>query len=102
MNSIASLRSQRHIPGRFQPVLGLAAGITLLASIGLAAGGNNRTGEAPFFVATEAPAVTDVGAYRTAEQQGLVPDEYAGGFRPAGNLRERLQAERGNFSASFR
>jgi len=101
MNSIAALRSQRHIQGRFQPVLGLAAGITLLASIGLAAGGDNRTGDAQLLVAPDASAVTNAAASRSVEQQALVPDEYTGGFRAARNLRERLQAQRRDFSASF-
>src|SRR6185436_9318313 len=98
MNPTANLRSQRYVQGSFQPVLALATGITLIASIGLAAGGDNRTSGAHSFVGPEASAAVDVAAYRSAEQQGLVPDEYAGGFRPAGNLRERLQAERGDFS----
>ena len=102
MNSTANLRSQRYIQGRFQPVLALAAGITLIASIGLATGSESRASGGRSFVPPEASAAAEVATYRSAEQQGLVPDEYQGGFRAAHNLRERLQAERGDFSASLR
>ena len=102
MNSIVSPQSRRSVQSRFQPVFALAAGITLTVSIGLAAGSDHRSGGGQSFVPPETSAAANVAAYRSAEQQGLVPDEFAGGFRPARNLRERLQAERGEFSASLR
>ena len=58
---------------------------------------------APVEVSQAVPSPADTEAqYREAEQRGLVPDEVNGGFREPANLRERLQAERGEFSASFR
>lgn len=46
------------------------------------------------------PAVAII--YQAAESEGLVPDESRGGFRSPANLRERLQAERGEFSNALR
>lgn len=40
--------------------------------------------------------------YQAAESKGLVPNESQGGFRSPANLRERLQAERGEFSNALR
>jgi hypothetical protein len=49
---------------------------------------------------TAEPAIAVI--YQAAESEGLVPDEYRGGFRSPASLRERLQAQRGEFSNALR
>jgi hypothetical protein len=59
-----------------------------------------QTAPAPSISEPVQPATSSI--YKAAEDQGLVPDEYNGGFRSPSSLRERLQAERGEFSQSLR
>ena len=59
-----------------------------------------RPAEAKFISNSEEPAIATI--YQAAESEGLVPDEARGGFRSPANLRERLQAQRGDFSNALR
>ena len=105
MNPTAALTSERHVRGKFPQVFAVVAGITLIASLGLAARTDISTDNGrPFLVpaASGESLATDISTYQAGERAGLVPDEFGGGYRAPRNLRERLQGERGEFSASFR
>jgi hypothetical protein len=76
-------------------VLGIAAAIAIatLANIG----GSGGLEVAPS--ANSQPGVSSLSSGAVPGDSQLVPDEYKGGYREPKTLRERLQAERGEFRA---
>ena len=98
-------------PARRVQVSLVALGCAVALAVAGAVGANNLEREARvsepspeaagFNVSLSAePAISVI--YQAAESNGLVPDESEGGFRSPVNLRERLQAERGEFSNALR
>ena len=109
MNIIQSSSSVS--PGRRIQVSLVALSCAVVLAFAGAVGANNLEREARvsepapeaagFNVSQAAdPAIAVI--YQAAESEGLVPDESQGGFRSPANLRERLQAERGEFSNALR
>ena len=88
---------RRHIR---QAITALCVGLICL-SVGVRISG----GAAPASSSSE-PSFQSIPAivldYQAGEREGLVPDEYGGGFRQPVHRRERLQAARGEYSSSVR